>query len=333
MTVRFARWFAVVGFVALTAVGERAARGKDIAAQLDYEAAPGCPRAAEFEAIVAGRLGYSPFRADAAERIVVRIVVRGDAPGRSLEGRLEWRNDAGAWAGERTFPSRSGDCAELARAMGFALALQIQLLATTEIPAATPAPPAAADHPPPPVPSPAPAVATSQRAPAAPSRPSFAVGAGVAAGLGLAPELSGFGRVFGNVAWSRAAVELAAEVSLPSTTSRREDGAGFSQQLFMASLAGCGLHTRWSLCALGKAGELRVAGDAIDVPRTSAAILVQTGARLGVTQRVGQRVAVVLHGDGLVLLTRGVVTIDGMAVWTTPRVSAQLGLDLAIRFH
>jgi len=332
MTVRLALRFMAVGFVALTALGERAALGKDIAAQLDYEAAPGCPRAADFEAIVAGRLGYSPFRADAAERIVVRIVVRGDAPGRSLEGRLEWRNDAGAWAGERTFPSRSGDCAELARAMGFALALQFQLLATTDKPPDAPiAPPTA--EPPPPAPSSAPPVATTQPAPAAPSRPSFSVGAGVAAGLGLAPDLSGVGRVFGNVAWSRAAVELAAEVSVPSTASRRQDGAGFSQQLFMASLAGCGLHTRWSACALAKVGELRVAGDAVDVPRTSAAILVQTGARLGVTQAVGRRVDVVLHGDGLVLLTRGVVTIDGMAVWTTPRVSAQLGLDLAIRFH
>ena len=198
-----------------------------------------------------------------------------------------------------------------------------------DAPAATPV----ADQAPPPRPRRAPAATTSQLASAAQSRPSFAVGAGIVAGFGLAPDLSGLGRVFGNVAWSRAAVELAAEASVPSTTPQRQDGAGFSQQLFLASVAGCGLHTRWSACALAKVGELRVVGDAVDVPRTSAAILVQTGARLGVTQMVGRRVHVVVHVDGLVLLTRGVVTLDSMPVWTTPRLSAQLGLDVAIRFH
>lgn len=330
---RLVIWAAVAGFAAITALDARAARGKDIAAHLDYEAAPGCPLAADFEAIVAGRLGYSPFRPDASERVVVRI----DASGRSLAGRLEWRNDAGGWAGERTFPSRSGDCAELARAMGFALALQFQLLASTETPAGAHAarPPADQEAPPPApiVSAPAPAAAVSQIAPAGPSRPSFAAGAGVAAGFGLTPDLAGLGRVFGNVAWSRAAIELAAEVSVPSATSQRQDGAGFTQQLFMVGLAGCGLHTRWSACVLAKVGELRVAGDGIDVPRTSAGILVQTGARLGVTQLVGRRVHVSVHGDGLILITRGVVTLDSMPVWTTPRISALFGLDLAVRFH
>ena len=144
---------AVAGFAAISALDERVVCGKDIAARLDYEAAPGCPPAADFEAIVAGRLGYSPFRPDAPERIVVRI----DASGQWLTGRLEWRNDAGDLAGDRTFPSRSGDCAELARAMGFALALQFQLLASTERPAPAPTgPPAAVEAPPPPPPRPRP---------------------------------------------------------------------------------------------------------------------------------------------------------------------------------
>ena len=174
---------------------------------------------------------------------------------------------------------------------------------------------------------------TSQLAPAAQSRPSFAVGAGVAAGFGLTPDLSGIGRIFGNLAWSHAAVELAAEVSLPSTTSQRQDGAGFSQQLFLASLAGCGLQSRFGACVLAKVGELRVAGDTIDVPRTSAGIFVQTGARLAGQQMLGGRIHVVVHGDGLVLLTRGVVTLDSMPVWPTPRVSALFGLDVGIRFQ
>src|SRR4051812_11079394 len=110
-----------------------------MAAQEDYTAAPGCPDTEAFEAVVRGRLGYNPFRANANERVIVRI----DAAGRALEGRIEWRDAAGGWIGEQIFPSRTGDCGELARAMGFALALQIQLMATTAAaPGAEATPPA-----------------------------------------------------------------------------------------------------------------------------------------------------------------------------------------------
>ena len=46
------------------------------------------------------------------------------------------------------------------------------------------------------------------------------------------------GRVLGSLAWQHVSVELAAEASLPTTT-RRSDGAGFSQQHLLASAAAC----------------------------------------------------------------------------------------------
>src|SRR3569623_946437 len=91
-----------------------------VTAQLDYAVAAGC------QAIEGGRLGYQPFRDDASDRIVVRI----EPAGRTLKGRSEWRQASGGSIGEQAFPSRTGDCGELARAMGFALAVQIQLMAT-----------------------------------------------------------------------------------------------------------------------------------------------------------------------------------------------------------
>src|SRR5262245_57104865 len=98
----------VIGLAAIAALGERAARAGDVAARLGYVAEPTCPAASACEGEVARHLGYSPFQDDAAERVVVRI-----APsGRGLEGRLEWRNEDGGRAGERAFPSRTGDCAE-----------------------------------------------------------------------------------------------------------------------------------------------------------------------------------------------------------------------------
>jgi hypothetical protein len=274
--------------------------------------------------VVAGHLGYSPFREDASERVVVRI----EPAGRGLDGRLEWRNETGGWAGERAFPSRSGDCAELVRAMGFALAVQFQLLATEEaarstaIPPPPPAPPTISAPPP----SKPPAIAS------APSGPSLAAGGGAAAGVGLSPDVTALGRLFASAAWSHVALELAAEASVPSTL-RRADGAGFSQQVFLASLAGCGLLSRWSACALAKVGEIRVSGDGVDAPATSAGIIFQTGLRLALTQALGHRVYIVAHADGLALLTRGVVTLDGMPVWTTPRVAGTFGLDFGVRFR
>ena len=307
----------------IAALGEREARAGDVAARLDYVAEPTCPAVSDFEAVVAKHLGYSPFQDDASERVVVRI----ETSGRGLEGRLEWRNEGGGWAGERTFPSRTGDCAELVRAMGFALAVQFQLLATGDA-GGTPAPPVA--PPPPPV------IAPPPRAPPpasnSPGGPALAAGAGAAAGVGLSPDVTAVGRVFGTVAWSRVAVELAGEVSAPSTQ-RRADGGGFSHQVFLASVAGCGLLSRWSGCILAKVGEIRVAGDGVDTPATSAGLILQTGLRLAVTQMLGQRTYLVAHADGVALLTRGVVTLDAMPVWTTPRVAGLFGLDLGVRFR
>ena len=76
------------------------ARTVVVATQLDYVATPGCPSAAIFEAIVAARIGYEPFRADAPDRVIVRI----ESAGRALEGRIEWRDAADESIGDQAFP-------------------------------------------------------------------------------------------------------------------------------------------------------------------------------------------------------------------------------------
>jgi len=321
-----------VVFAAITLVCPGAAWSGQIAAQLDYVAAPGCPVAADFEAIVAGRLGYSPFRASTPERVVVRI----EASGRTLEGHVEWRNETGAWAGERTFPSRSGDCGELARAMGFALALQFQLLASADVslapappPAPAPAPPATAASPPP-VPAVTREPAETASA-AAGSGPVIAIGAGASAAVGLSPSVIVLGRVFGGAMWSRIGLEVAAEVSIPTTT-EQPNGSGFSQQLLLASVAGCGRSGHLGGCVLVDAGQIRVTGQGVMFPATDAGLLVHGGLRVVVAQPLGRYVVLAAHGDGLISLTRGIVNLDGAPVWATPRVAALLGVDLGVRF-
>ena len=56
-----------------------------------------------------------------------------------------------------------------------------------------------------------------------------------AVGVGLSPNAVAVGRLFGAIAWSSFGLELAAEISSPSTTSVM-DGTGFSQQERLASL-------------------------------------------------------------------------------------------------
>jgi hypothetical protein len=333
---------AALAFAASAAVNERAARGTEAETQLDYDAAPGCPPADAFEAVVAGRLGYSPFRANARERVIVRI----EPAGRALEGLLEWRDATGGWIGEQTFPSRTGHCGELARAMGFALALRIQLMATSALSAAPPeaAAPPDASTPAPTATPPSPAAGVSIAPPTATSQgnltkssletpgPSILAGAGAAVGVGVSSSAVPFGRLFGTVAWSHVSVELAAEISVPSTT-HRADGAGFTQQRFLASVAGCGVRRSLSACLVGKIGDIRVVGEGIDFPATSHGVVAQAGLRLAVTHMLGSHLQVGAHADSLALLTKGIVTLDGMPVWTTPRLAALFGADIGIRFR
>jgi hypothetical protein len=334
------RWHlaAALALAAFGASSKGIALPADAATQLDYIAAPGCPAADAFAAVVSGQLGYGPFRKDASERVIVRI----EASDRALQGRIEWRDPGGASVGEQTFPSRSGDCAELARAMGFALALQIQLMAAVAAengsaypaapplnagPVVTPAP-AALVAPPPSVDVESAASRPKPRS----GGPSVSVGAGASAGLGLSSGPVALGRLFAAAEWRRAAVELGAEASLPSAT-QRADGAGFSQEEFLATLAGCGIRNAWRACAVTKVGELRAAGQGVDVPLTAWGLTVQTGVRLAASLGLGPRAYVVARAEGLARVTRGTVTLDSTSVWTTPRFAASLGIDVGLKFR
>src|SRR6478672_3156591 len=96
---------------------------------LEYAAGPGCPDATDFKSLVIPRLGYDPFIESAPHHVLVSI----DSRGAATNGRIEWRDAAGRWTGDQTFPSVSSDCASLVRAVGFALAVQIQFLATADV--------------------------------------------------------------------------------------------------------------------------------------------------------------------------------------------------------
>jgi hypothetical protein len=57
------------------------------------------------------------------------------------------------------------------------------------------------------------------------------------------------------------------------------------------------------------------------------------GARLTWTHMLGRRFEIAAHADGLVLTTDGKVTLDALPVWTIPRFTASLGIDVGVRFR
>lgn len=323
----------------------QAAGGDDtepLAIALEYAAGPDCPNAGDFAAIVNGRLGYDPFRESAPERVLVQIASRAPA----MEGRIEWRDAEGKWVGDRTFPSRSNDCHELARAMAFALALQIQLSAGGSAPAdlgAAEEPPEGkptveAQAPPPesPVPATPPSEQPSLPAPSQPAgsrgpRPVLGFGAGASVGFGVSSSVVPFGRVFGSVAWPHLSLELTAEVGWPTTERRADDRAGFSQQELLMGVAGCGTLARLSACLLAKGGAIRIVGVDVEEPASPWGPLLQTGLRLAVMQPLGRRAYVAARVEGLLIVTRWQVTLDDVPVWMSSRFSENIGLDVGVR--
>jgi hypothetical protein len=307
-------------------------------ASVEFVAPPHCPSASDFEAVVVGRLGFNPFEDGAAHDVLVTIT----PSARGLEGRLEWRDANGKWAGDQAFPAHTRDCADLTRAMGFALAVQLTLLMTGESKAGSNA--ASADDgvsaPPEtrrPAPSPSKAVAPAQldaeggRDAARPGqRWTPGLGAGGSFAVGLSPGVTALGRVFGSLARGRGSVELGAELSTLSSE-HREDGAGFTQRVLLASAAACGTEASFTACLLAKGGVLQVAGQDVDVPASPSGLAAQLGVRVGLRQLAGP-VLIAERVEALANLTRTTVTLDRLPVWTAPAFAATVGLDVGFIF-
>jgi hypothetical protein len=333
------------------AVGARAEGGRPVTpftVQVDYRASAGCPEVVDFKAVVIARLGYDPFDDKAPQRVIIQI----RPGGASLDGRLEWRDAYGSWTGEQTFPSATSDCSRLVRAMGFALSVQIQLLAgmraRPEADVASepeldsgPAPAARSPRPAPP-PLAAPSVLSAAAvlpvvigAPDAPvARPSlaYAMGASAAVAGGLSSVPVPLAGIFGEVAGRRFSFRLGVGAGPPSTT-RRADGAGVSQQALLLDAMGCGSRARWRLCLVANVGESRMAGVDIDRPTSAVVPIVGAGARVGVVQPLGRRWFLDAHADGVTLLNRWTAALDQVPVWTAPRFALALGLDVGVRLR
>ena len=319
------------------AVAQDAAKTVPLYVSLEYEAPDECLTQYEFRAVVRKRLGRDPFVEGAPNRVLAFVSQVGGA----LSGDIIWRDDVGSPTGQRHFPSTSNRCAQLVEAMAFALAVQIQLLeidvdqrvkSTSEASAAPTPTPAAK--------SAAPAESPSREQPAPTvSRPEQVrrgvapfMGGGGGLAFGMSSSVVPVGRLFAGLRWTAVAAELGLEASLPLTT-RRADGAGFSQWHLLTSAAGCVLPDPWLACALLKVGTVRVSGRDIDEPHGTGTLLAQSGLRVAFSPHLSSRTLLSLRADGLVNMTRWSVMLDQTPVWSSPPFAVTSGLDFTVLFQ
>ena len=308
---------------------------------LKYDVDPvlqGCPGAVEFRSIVAGQLGYDPYRPGAALGVEVRV----RAAESGLEGTIDWSAADANKLGERRFTSRNQDCREMMTTVGFVVAVQIQLMATEK---AKTSPPHSDNEQsthsqqdgadlPPPVRSVTLTIRSFEVHPASSDSTKWTtlVGLGSSVAFGLAPHALVQGRLFLALQRGWVGLEAGAEASLPST-SRETYGGGHRDELFLGTLAACGYEGPFAACGVGKLGQILVRGTGVDKPASPSGFLAQVGPRLGYSLGLGNHLALLGRIEALYLLTPWTIDLNQVQVWRMPRFSGVAGIDLAARFR
>ena len=323
--------------------------------ELDYRTEPalrGCPSEAVFRRLVEQQLGFDPFRVGAEQKLVARAL-RSEG---ELLGYARWYDASGAERGERQLRSARNNCGALVRELGFAVVVQIQLLAEAarekesslaEGPPASGVPlaPVVAERkssaPPPAPPSPStPKRSMSWReavgtlpVTAIATRWQISAGLGSALSVSFLPQPALQGRGFAALRRNWLGLELGADTQLPLRFSDDGDARGFESSVTRLSVAGCGFAGRFVACLASYWGRLGVRGVGVEVPRSSSGLFAQLGVRLGLAQNLTQSWVGSLRAEALVSLAPWSVTLNEREVWRTPRFGATLGLDLAAVFY
>jgi hypothetical protein len=289
---------------------------------LKYDVDPAlsdCMADAEFRSLVARQVGYDPYRAGVDLGVEVRVRLAEH----EIQGTIEWNSSGHGRIGERRFASETRECNTTLATMGFALAVQIQLMAMEPAPEPSLEPPHNEKTD---TPSAQPGAEHDRGRSVAASG-----GLGASTGLGLGPNPVAQGRLFLSLGFGRASSEVGVEATLPATT-RQGYGGGFRHQLVLGTWAGCGSHGSSALCLVVKLGQLRVGGVGVDKPASPGGFLAQTGLRLGYSLGLGDHLVLAGHADAIYALTAWTVQVNHVAVWTMPRLSALVGIDLGLRF-
>ena len=290
--------------------------------RFSYERAASATDCPDGNAVMNGvraRLGFNPFREPYDIAIQASVARTGDVLLATIK-----LDDGGQNAAERHLSSTRFDCREIASAMELAVSIAIDPLSGARPPPAAPPTPSivvvnipAASPPPAP---PAPSVHRSK---------TFIAIAGLTGGVGalLGPTLGLFaGAGIGIDRWS-----LALEGRFDLSTTREIMGGQISTSLLAGTLLPCVRVGPAGGCALASLVALRAAGRNLDDQRNVTITHVALGGRLFFEAPTGRLVAFHAHFDLLSPLSRSTLEVSGEPAWTTPTVSATLGLAAVVR--
>jgi hypothetical protein len=291
------------------------------AVQLSYERgldSESCEDSSAFQNHVASRLGYDPFQARAPVTVAVRLyrTPRTD----DLVGELTVIGGDGTIRWQRRIESRGTDCGELQATLELVLELMFY------IPEKAPAPPTSVLAPP------INAMTTDAEAtePTASFRlrhPVPQLRAGAFAGFGAGPSPNAGLTLGFDLLWKQASLGLEARLDLPSETSLPAGGTS-RISLLAASLAPCFLLNPFGVCGLLQTGVQRAEGLGLPENHTADTPFAAAGGRFSAGMRLSRSVGIQLNADLLAPLTKTTVRVGATPVWTTPPVSALLGLSV-----
>jgi hypothetical protein len=310
--------------VYLLASEARAVPGAEMRPRLEYARGPGaeaCPDEASVRRAIAGRLGYDPF-SDGGSRV---LDCRIDAVADGLRAEISARGTDGAVNGLRALSSRDASCRELAPAL---------LLVLTVAARAPETPPPLDARPPPSPPTPSLPTVAIARAGAAPvPRPPLHLRAGAALFVtdGSLPGASAGGAL--SLGAARGPNVLSLEIGGEAPRSLALAGGQTTVWRASAALVSCRSGRVLLGCALAIGGLLHGAGEGISDARAATGPWLALGARLGTQFALAPTLALELRADAVVPVVRTRLLVGASAVWTTPAVSAALGLALTRTFQ
>jgi hypothetical protein len=295
-------------------------------AALDYEQSgkvDACPDEAAFQAAVVERLGRDPFVTAASRKIVVRL-----SGGGSSWTALVRVEENGVAIGERRIEAKAG-CDELAA--GAALAVSIAIDPLVALGGAAPDARRSVAETKPDVPAPAP-VAAPEKRPAEReavradgvwfTRVAARAWIGAVPGLSAGPSL---GLGYRAETWSLAVDGFGV---LPRSASVAGSERAVSASLWGAELVPCLEHQHVRGCAVFALARLLADGHGVDVPLSDASWQASAGASFGYSF-VGGRWSLTPLIEGAARLQSIELSLEDKPAWSTPRVMAALGIELA----
>jgi hypothetical protein len=279
-----------------------------------------CPDEPDVRDAVAARLGYDPFRDDAAR--VIDVTITHDTKG--FHATIEEGTRI------RKLDSPAKDCADLASSIAVSLSTAIDPLGIGASASSTPSvsvsvvPSTSAKV----APSASPSVRPSALPPETGTDLAFVATVGGHVAFGAAPDLA-FGITTGfALRWPLFQLGLEGRVDAEARGPGPNGGA-VKSSIIGVSVVPCLQSDPLFVCAIGTFGALRGAGAGVGVPRKETTFYSAAGARLGVELPIAGPLRLRARGDLLATITRTTLYVEDAEAWTTPTLQGFFGLDLA----